>query len=716
MLSRVKKRNGNLVSYDKSKIVDAVFRAIRHTLENGPEEIQQDFQTAFKIASDVDIELRRYSDDDVPGIEQIQDVVEKAIMANNLPEVAKAYILYREKHKKFRDARSIVLDITKTMEGYLQQKDWRVNENANVNYSLGGLILHNSGTIIANYWLNDVYDKEVADAHRNGDFHIHDLSMLCGYCAGWSLGDLLRFGLGGVPGKITSKPASHLSTAVNQMVNFLGILQNEWAGAMAFSSFDTLLAPFVRNDKLSFNEVKQNIQSFIFGVNTPSRWGSQSPFTNITLDWTVPTDLTESPAIVGGKAQNFTYGECQREMDMINKAFLELMLKGDGEKRGFSYPIPTYNITKDFDWESENAQLLFKMAGKYGTPYFQNFINSDLNPSDVRSMCCRLQMDMRVVNERAQKLEMKGGGLFGAVELTGSIGVVTINLPRIGYLADTEENYLARVGDLMDLARDSLEQKRKVVTTLMDGGLFPYSKRYLHRGFSNHFSTIGLIGMNESTMNFMGKDMTDPEAREFSKRVLIFMRERLKGYQSQTGNMYNLEATPGEGTSYRLAKRDKDKYPDMVISGNKQPYYTNSTQLPVNCTEDMFDALDMQDGLQSLYTGGTVFHAFVGEAIDDPEMCGDLVRRIAEGYRLPYFTITPTFSICKEHGYLKGEQAVCPHCGEPAEVYSRIVGYYRPLKNWNKGKKEEYNQRREYSTELSMSHTHDEEGAVGEVA
>jgi ribonucleoside-triphosphate reductase (formate) len=585
----------------------------------------------------------------------------------------------------------IVIDTTELMNGYLDKKDWRVKENANVGYSLGGLILHNSGAITANYWLENIYNPAISEAHRNGDLHIHDLSMFSGYCAGWSLRQLIVEGLGGVPHKITSGPARHLSTLIQQMVNFLGVLQNEWAGAQAFSSFDTYLAPFIKVDNLSYKEVKQCIQSFVFGVNTPSRWGSQAPFTNITLDWMVPSDLRDQPALFAGNIQNFTYAECQKEMDMINRAFLEIMIEGDYEGRGFAYPIPTYNITEDFDWNHPNVDLLFNITGKYGTPYFQNFINSPLNPNDVRSMCCRLQLDKR-------ELRNKGGGLFGSDEFTGSIGVVTLNFARIGYLSQDKNEFYKRVDYLMDIARNSLEMKREVITQLMNQGLFPYSKKYL-RHWNNHFSTIGLIGMNESMINFMEKNLTTKEAQDFSKDILTHMRDRLIQYQEETNHLYNLEATPGEGTSHRLARIDREKYPEMIIPGNDTPYYTNSTQLPVNATEDIFEALDMQYELQQKYTGGTVMHIFLGESIEDARTCASLVRSIAQNYRIPYFTISPTYSICATHGYIPGEQETCLSCGKPTEVYSRIVGYYRPVKNWNAGKKSEYLERKVFKME-----------------
>jgi len=697
MISTIRKRDGKLAHYDNYKIANAIFKAAEAV--GG-----KDFGLALSLAKQVE-ELvgKKFHSNSIPAVEEIQDLVEKVLIENGHTRVAKAYILYREQHRRLRDTQDLLLDIANTMDGYLKQQDWRVNENSNVNYSLGGLILHNSGAITANYWLENIYGHEISEAHRNGEIHIHDLSMFSGYCAGWSLRQLIAEGLGGVTNKISSRPPRHLTTLVQQMVNFLGILQNEWAGAQAFSSFDTCLAPFVRIDNLNYAEVRQCVQSFIFGVNTPSRWGSQAPFTNITLDWVVPEDLKDKPAMVGGELLDSTYGEYQPEMDMINKAFLEVFREGDAEGRGFAYPIPTYNLTKNFNWDSENADLLFKITGKYGTPYFQNFINSDLNPGDVRSMCCRLQLDRR-------ELRKRGGGLFGADEFTGSIGVVTVNLPRIGYLCSTREDYFSQLGHLMDLARESLEMKRQVITRLMDQKLFPYTQRYL-RHWNNHFSTIGLIGMNESTLNFMGKDLSHPEAREFAAEVLGYMRDKLVTYQEQTGHLYNLEATPGEGTSYRLAKIDRRKFSRMTIPGDGNPYYTNSTQLPVNTTDDMFEALEMQRELQKLYTGGTVFHGFIGEAIDDVASTRKLVRKIAENFDIPYFTLSPTFSVCRLHGYLKGEHFSCPNCGEDTEVYSRIVGYYRPVKNWNLGKKSEYRDRRVYRVDVSGSSS----PAAGEV-
>jgi ribonucleoside-triphosphate reductase len=685
MISTIRKRDGKLVPYDNYKIANAIFKAAEAV--GG-----KDFSIALEAAKQVETVIgQKFHANSIPAVEEIQDIVEKVLIEQGHAAVAKAYILYREQRRRVRSTSDLLLDIASTMDGYLKQEDWRVNENSNVNYSLGGLILHNSGAITANYWLENMYSPDISSAHRNGDFHIHDLSMFSGYCAGWSLRQLIAEGLGGVKGKISSKPPKHLSTLIQQMVNFLGILQNEWAGAQAFSSFDTYLAPFVRVDKLSYADVKQQIQSFLFGVNTPSRWGSQAPFTNITLDWTVPDDLRDQPAIVGGEPLQQTYGDFQHEMDIVNRAFLELLIDGDSDGRGFSYPIPTYNITPHFNWDSENAQLLFKMTGKYGTPYFQNFINSSLKPGDVRSMCCRLQLDKR-------ELRNRGGGLFGADEFTGSIGVVTLNLPRIGYLSKSKDDYYKQLNHYMDIARDSLEIKRKVITKLMDQGLFPYTQRYL-RHWNNHFSTIGLIGMNESTLNFMGKDLTDPEAREFAMEVLRHMRGRLIMYQEETGHLYNLEATPGESTSYRLAKIDRRKFPGMIIPGGDNPFFTNSSQLPVDATPDLFDALDMQNDVQSQYTGGTVFHAHIGESIDDVEACKKLVKSIAYNYRIPYFTISPTFSVCKSHGYLRGQHFSCPNCSEETEVYARIVGYYRPVQNWNPGKKSEFSQRLVFDTE-----------------
>ena len=664
MIKQVVKRSGKIEVYDRLKIEAAVGKAFKaveipEIEPNGKNKVQGIVDRVEELLTQM---MKQRHPNSIPAIEEIQDLVETALIESREVQVAKAYILYRSRHEAIRDTKKLMLDIDATMDGYLNQSDWRVNENANVNYSLGGLILHNSGTITANYWLKNIYSEAVAEAHRNADFHIHDLSMFSGYCAGWSLRQLIQEGLGGVPDKITSKPARHLSTLMQQAVNFLGCLQNEWAGAQAFSSFDTYIAPFVKTDKLTDKELKQCLQSFIFGVNTPSRWGSQAPFTNITLDWTVPQDLKEKPAIVGGTDQNFTYGDCQEEMDRVNRIFIELMLEGDAEGRGFQYPIPTYNITADFNWDSENAKLLFEMTSRYGTPYFQNFVNSDLNPSDVRSMCCRLQLDKR-------ELRKRGGGLFGSDELTGSVGVVTINLPRIGYLAKDEDDFYRRLGRLMDLAKESLITKRKVVNRLLEAGLFPYTKRYL-KTLDNHFNTIGLVGMNECLQNFFGIHCTiaTEQGQAFALKTLHFMRNRLADYQEETGELFNLEATPAESTSYRLAKHDKKRYPDIITAGIDEPYYTNSTQLPVMLTDDIFDALDLQESLQTAYTGGTVFHAFLGEALEDWRTCRNLVKTIAHNYRIPYFTISPTFSVCPIHGYLAGEHFTCPICKTEQEV------------------------------------------------
>ena len=688
---RVVKRDGRIVDFEISKIANAMKKAFDATETNYNQSVI-DF-LAVMVTADFQPKIT----DELIHIEDIQDSVESVLSRGGYENVAKAYILYRKQHENLRAVSDTVLDYKKTVDNYLKINDWRVKENSTVTYSVGGLILSNSGAITANYWLSEVYDEEIANAHRNGDLHLHDLSMLTGYCAGWSLKQLIQQGLG-IPGKINSTPASHLSTLCNQMVNFLGIMQNEWAGAQAFSSFDTYLAPFVRVDKLSQKEVKQCIQSFIFGVNTPSRWGTQAPFSNITLDWTVPADLRDLPAIVGGKEQNFTYGDCQKEMDMVNKAFIEIMTEGDANGRGFQYPIPTYSITKDFDWsETENNRLLFEMTAKYGTPYFSNYINSDMEPSDVRSMCCRLRLDLR-------ELRKKSGGFFGSGESTGSVGVVTINMPRIAYLSKTEDEFYQRLDHMMDIAARSLKTKRTVITKLLDAGLYPYTKYYLGT-FENHFSTIGLVGMNEACLNarWLHKDLTDPEAQEFTKAVLNHMRERLSDYQEKYGDLYNLEATPAESTSYRLAKHDRNRYPEIITANmNGTPYYTNSSHLPVGYTEDIFSALDIQDDLQTLYTSGTVFHAFLGEKLPDWRAAADLVRKIAENYKLPYYTMSPTYSVCHDHGYITGEHFTCPKCGKDTEVWSRITGYYRPVQNWNDGKVQEFKDRKEYN----IGHSH----------
>ena len=684
---QVVKRDGKIVDFNINKIADAIKKAFDATKTEYNESVI-DF-LALKVSADFLPKIK----DGLVAVEDVQDSVETVLSRGGYETVAKAYILYRKQREKVRNMKSTFLDYKETVNKYLNIEDWRVKENSTVTYSVGGLILSNSGAITANYWLSEVYDNEIGEAHRNCDIHLHDLSMLTGYCAGWSLKQLIKEGLGGVPGKITSSPASHLSTLCNQMVNFLGIMQNEWAGAQAFSSFDTYLAPFVKVDNLSQKEVKQCIQSFIYGVNTPSRWGTQAPFSNITLDWTVPADLKDLPAIVGGKEMDFTYGDCKAEMDMVNKAFIDIMIEGDANGRGFQYPIPTYSITRDFDWSpTENNKLLFEMTAKYGTPYFSNYINSDMEPSDVRSMCCRLRLDLR-------ELRKKSGGFFGSGESTGSVGVVTINMPRIAYLAADETDFYKRLDKMMDIAARSLKVKRTVITKLLDAGLYPYTKRYLGT-FDNHFSTIGLVGMNEAGLNakWIRADMTSPKCQEFTKQVLDHMRERLSDYQEMYGDLYNLEATPAESTSYRLAKHDVELYPDIITAAEPggTPYYTNRSHLPVSYTDDIFEALDIQDDLQTRYTSGTVFHAFLGEKLPSWEAAANLVRKIAENYKLPYYTLSPTYSVCKNHGYLAGEQFTCPECGETAEVYSRITGYYRPVQNWNAGKTQEYKERKEY--------------------
>lgn len=689
---RVIKRDGKETDFDINKVNVAITKAFDATNMNYNQDIIE--LLSLRVTADFNQKIQQ----DKIQVEQIQDSVEKVLEQAGYTEVAKAYILYRKQREKLRNVHATILDYKDVVDSYVKVEDWRVKENSTVTYSVGGLILSNSGAVTANYWLSEIYDEEIANAHRSADIHIHDLSMLTGYCAGWSLKQLIKEGLGGISGKITAAPAAHLSVLCNQMVNFLGIMQNEWAGAQAFSSFDTYLAPFVKADNLSYREVKKCIETFIYGVNTPSRWGSQAPFTNITLDWTVPEDLAELPALVGGKEMDFCYKECKKEMDMVNKAFIEVMIEGDANGRGFQYPIPTYSITKDFDWsDTENNRLLFEMTAKYGTPYFSNYINSDMEPSDVRSMCCRLRLDLR-------ELRKKTGGFFGSGESTGSVGVVTINMPRIAYLAADEKDFYKRLDRLMDVSARSLKVKRQVISKLLEEGLYPYTKRYLGT-FDNHFSTIGLIGMNEVGLNakWLRKDMTHWETQEFTRNVLNHMRERLSDYQEEYGDLYNLEATPAESTTYRLAKHDKEQFPDIITAGKQgdTPYYTNSSHLPVEYTTDIFDALDIQDELQTLYTSGTVFHAFLGEKLPDWKAAASLVRKIAENYRLPYYTLSPTYSICKEHGYIAGEHFTCPECGKKAEVYSRITGYYRPVQNWNEGKVQEYKNRKLYEPEHS---------------
>ena len=685
---KVSKRDGSIVDFEMSKITDAIEKAFVATDKSYSRDMLE--LVSLRVTANFQNKVK----DGVISVEDIQDTVEETLIQTGYAEVAKAYILYRKQREKIRNLNSSLINYKDLVDSYVKVADWRVKENSTVTYSVGGLILSNSGAITANYWLSEIYDDEIANAHKNCDMHIHDLSMLTGYCAGWSLKQLIKEGLGGIPGKISSAPAKHLSTLCNQMVNFLGIMQNEWAGAQAFSSFDTYLAPFAKVDHLSYKEVKQAIQCFVYGVNTPSRWGTQAPFSNITLDWTVPDDLAEMNAIVGGKEMDFKYKDCKEEMDMVNRAFIEIMIEGDANGRGFQYPIPTYSITKDFDWsDTPNNRLLFEMTAKYGTPYFSNYINSDMEPSDVRSMCCRLRLDLR-------ELRKKSGGFFGSGESTGSVGVVTLNIPRIAYQSANEEEFYKRLDKLMDIAARSLHVKRQVITKLMDAGLYPYTKRYLG-SFDNHFSTIGLVGMNEAGLNakWIGKDMTSEETQEFSKNVLNHMRERLSEYQEQyEGELFNLEATPAESTAYRLAKHDREQFPDIKTAGGEgdTPYYTNSSHLPVGFTEDIFSALEIQDELQTLYTSGTVFHAFLGEKLPGWQSASELVRKIAENYKLPYYTLSPTYSVCKDDGYIAGEHFTCPKCGGKAEVYSRITGYYRPVQNWNDGKAQEYKNRKEY--------------------
>ena len=697
---QVIKRDGKIADFNIEKIAIAVKQAFEACNKQYNDNII-DF-LALKVTANFEPKISN----NLVAVEDVQDSVESVLVQAGYADVAKAYILYRKNREKIRNMKSTILDYKELVDSYVKVTDWRVKENSTVTYSVGGLILSNSGAITANYWLSEVYDEEIANAHRSGDVHIHDLSMLTGYCAGWSLKQLIQEGLGGVPGKITSAPASHLATLCNQMVNFLGIMQNEWAGAQAFSSFDTYLAPFVKVDNLDYKQVKKCIESFIFGVNTPSRWGTQAPFSNITLDWTVPADLKDMPAIVGGKEMDFTYGDCKKEMDMVNKAFIETMIEGDAHGRGFQYPIPTYSITADFDWsDTENNKLLFEMTAKYGTPYFSNYVNSDMEPSDVRSMCCRLRLDLR-------ELRKKSGGFFGSGESTGSIGVVTINLPRIAYLAEDAEDFYKRLDKLMDISARSLKVKREIITKLLEEGLYPYTKRYLGT-FNNHFSTIGLIGMNEVGLNakWLRKDMTNKETQEFAKEVLNHMRERLSDYQELYGDLYNLEATPAESTTYRFAKHDKKRYPAIITANeNGTPYYTNSSHLPVGYTADIFEALDAQDELHTLYTSGTVFHAFLGEKLPDWKAAADIVRKIASNYRLPYYSISPTYSVCCNHGYIAGEEYSCPDCGNDTEVYSRITGYYRPVQNFNDGKAQEFKDRRVY--DVANSHFEKSERTV----
>ncbi|MBU1703784.1 MAG: ribonucleoside triphosphate reductase, partial [Nanoarchaeota archaeon] len=637
----------------------------------------------------------KFTSKEVPTVEEVQDIVEKVLIKSGHAKTAKAYILYRQQHQKLRETKDMFVDVSNTISSYLKQSDWRVNENSNEDYSFSGLMLYTAGKVIANYTLNEIYPQAVSKAHKEGYMHIHDLSHgFIGYCAGWSLTKLLKEGFGGVPNKVDAKPAKHLPVVVHQMVNFIGCLQMEFAGAQAFSSVDTLMAPFVKKDNLSYKETKQCMQELVYSLNIPSRWGSQYPFSNLTFDWVVPKDMKDKPAIVGGEPQEFTYGDCQKEMDMINKAFLEVMMEGDANGRIFTFPIPTYNLTKNFNWDSENANILFEATAKYGMPYFQNYIGSNLDPGAIRAMCCRLNLNqLELIN--------RPGSMWGPGDNTGSVGVVTLNMNRLGYEAQSKEEFFKKLTYYMELSKTSLEIKRDIAEKNLKSGLMPYAKRYLGT-FGNHFSTIGLCGMNECCKNFLGKDISTEEGTEFTVEVLGFMRDKLKEFQKETGALYNLEASPAESASYRLAKIDKQKYPDIITAGEDTPYLTNSTQLPVGKTDDAIEAVEHQNQIQPLYTGGTIFHTFLGEKLKSGESCKQLVRKIAENTRLPYFSITPTFSVCKDHGYLTGEQIKCSECGQPTEVYTRIVGYFRPVSKWNIGKKEEYKQRLEYEENKSL--------------
>ncbi len=695
MYTEIRKRDGRLVKFDALKITNAISKA-------GSASGEFDDETARKLTIKVLTCADRLFETDIPSVEEIQDIVEEILLSSPYRKTAKAYIIYREQHARLRDiANKMEVDL---VDQYLNKSDWKINENSNMDYSLQGLNNYISSEVSKVYWLNEIYSPEIRRAHTDGDFHIHDLSLLSVYCVGWDLYDLLNEGFRGVSGKVESRPAKHLRSALGQVINFFYTLQGEAAGAQAFSNFDTLMAPFIRYDGLQYREIKQALQEFIFNINVPTRVGFQTPFTNVTLDVMVPSFYRDMNVIIGGKAQKEKYGEFQHEMNLFNKAFLEVMAEGDAKGRVFTFPIPTYNITKDFDWDNPILKGLWDMSAKYGVPYFSNFVNSDMNPEDARSMCCRLRIDNR---ELTSDLEKRGGGLFGSNPLTGSIGVVTINMPRIGYLSKSEEDFKKRLERLMVMARESLETKRKVLEKFTDGNLYPYTKYYLrnvkacHNAYwKNHFSTVGLVGMNEACVNFMGKNIGSKEGQEFTKRILDFMRAKLNEFRRETGNNYNLEATPAEGTSFRLAQIDVKKYSDIYTatgrSNGKAAFYTNSTQLPVNYTDDVFEALDLQDDIQRRYTGGTVFHTFIGERIQEAQAAKVLVKKICDNYHLPYFTFSPTFSVCPNHGYLKGEIAACPQCGDECEIYSRIVGYLRPTKQWNKGKQEEFAMRKAF--------------------
>ncbi|MDD3487057.1 MAG: ribonucleoside triphosphate reductase [Candidatus Moranbacteria bacterium] len=698
-VTRVVKRDGRVVKFEQDKITKAVMKSFAETGEGKEKEAQKVADKVVRLLN------KNYKKGNVPEIEEIQDLVERVLMILDFEETAKAYILYREQHRKIRESEESLKEAVDLVDKYIKEIDWQVKENANMSYSLQGLNNYISSIVSSKYWLNRVYSKAIRDAHDEGDFHIHDLDKIAAYCCGWDLQDLLRRGFTGVPGKIACKPPKHLRTALGQIINFFYTLQGEVAGAEAFSNFDTLLAPFVRYDGLSYNDVKQSMQEFVFNVNVPTRVGFQTPFTNITMDMVSPKTLAEEAVVIGGVPQPEKYGEFQEEMNMINKAFAEVMSEGDANGRVFTFPIPTYNITPDFDWNNDNFKAIWEMTAKYGIPYFANFVNSDMSVEDARSMCCRLRLDNRELHKR-------GGGLFGANPLTGSIGVVTINLPRIGYLAKNKKDFYARIDRLMDIAKESLETKRKLIENFMKKGLYPYARFYLdaiykRRGqyWSNHFSTIGIVGMNEALVNFMDETTASPKGIKFAEEVLTHMRDKMVKYQEETGNLYNLEATPAEGTGYRLARKDLAKFPDMIFANGQvteknkiDPYYTNSTQLPVGHTDDLFEALELQEPLQTKYTGGTVLHGFLGERVQDVETTKKLVKTVSEKFSLPYFTLTPTFSVCPTHGYISGEHHVCPKCvvEQKCEVYSRIVGYIRPVQQWNTGKATEFEDRKEF--------------------
>ncbi len=690
--TRIKKRDGRIADFDQEKITDAIFKALTATNKGGRRIAQRLSNKAVLLLN------KRFKKDHIPLVEEIQDLVEEVLILGGYAETAKAYILYREQRRRIREIQIAADESLNMISNYIEELDWQVKENSNMTYSLQGLHDYVSVFVTKNYWLNKIYPKEVREAVESGDFHIHDLGYLATYCCGWDLNDLLLRGFRGVRGKVETAPAKHFRVALGHIVNFFYTLQGETAGAEAFSNFDTLLAPFIRHDGLDYEQVKQAVQEFVYNCNVPTRVGFQTPFSNITLDLVSPDNLKNVPVIIGGKAQKETYKEFQEEMNILNQAFAEVMSEGDATGRVFTFPIPTYNITKNFDWNNPILKPIWEMTAKYGIPYFANFINSEMKPEDARSMCCRLRLDNR-------ELYKRGGGLFGSSPLTGSIGVVTINMPRIGYLSKTKKEFLNKLSQLMDLAKESLEIKRKTIETFTEKGLYPYAKFYLdgvkrmrNSYWGNHFSTIGLIGMNEALLNFMDKNISTSEGRKFAIEVLNFMRNRLIMYQESTGNMYNLEATPGEGTSYRLARMDKKQYPDIITAGDGEPYYTNSTQLPVDYTDDLFTALKLQDEIQTKYTGGTVLHGFLGERIPNPEMVKILLKKIFSKFHLPYFTLTPTFSICPHHGYLNGEHFICPKCTieQPCEVYSRIVGYLRPVQQWNKGKQQEFKDRLEF--------------------